>query len=55
MLKETDLAEHGKVIDCLVQLLTSPDHLSAMSAAALTQSHPQAAETIATRLVSLAK
>jgi UDP-N-acetylglucosamine--N-acetylmuramyl-(pentapeptide) pyrophosphoryl-undecaprenol N-acetylglucosamine transferase len=54
MLKEPDLADHGKVLDCLVQLLTSHDRLAAMSAAALTQAHPQAAEDIANRLVSLA-
>jgi UDP-N-acetylglucosamine--N-acetylmuramyl-(pentapeptide) pyrophosphoryl-undecaprenol N-acetylglucosamine transferase len=54
MLKESDLADHGKVLDCLVQLLTSHERLAAMSAAALTQSHPQAAEEIAKRLVSLA-
>jgi UDP-N-acetylglucosamine--N-acetylmuramyl-(pentapeptide) pyrophosphoryl-undecaprenol N-acetylglucosamine transferase len=55
MLKESDLADHGKVLDCLIQLLTSHQRLAAMSAAALTQSHPQAAEDIAKRLVSLAK
>ncbi len=54
MLKESDLADHGKVLECLVQLLTSHERLNAMSAAALTQSHPQAAEDIAKRLVSLA-
>jgi len=54
MLKESDLADHAKVLDCLIQLLTSHERLAAMSAAALTQSHPQAAEDIACRLVSLA-
>jgi UDP-N-acetylglucosamine--N-acetylmuramyl-(pentapeptide) pyrophosphoryl-undecaprenol N-acetylglucosamine transferase len=54
MLKESDLADHGKVLECLVQLLTSRERLNAMSAAALTQSHPQAAQEIAERLVSLA-
>ena len=53
MLKESDLADHGKVLDCLVDLLSSHERLMAMSAAALTQSHPQAAEDIANRLVSL--
>ena len=53
MLKEPDLADHGKVLDCLVQLLGSHDRLASMSAAARTQSHPQAAEDIANRLVSL--
>ena len=55
MLKEPDLADHDKVLDYLVQLLTSPERLATMSAAALTQAHPEAAETIANRLVSLAK
>ncbi len=55
MLKEPDLADHGKVLECLVQLLTSRERLAAMSAAALTQAHPQAAEDIANRLVSLAQ
>jgi UDP-N-acetylglucosamine--N-acetylmuramyl-(pentapeptide) pyrophosphoryl-undecaprenol N-acetylglucosamine transferase len=54
MLKEPDLADHGKVLDCLVQLLTSRERLAAMSATALTQAHPQAAADIANRLVSLA-
>ena len=54
MLKEPDLADHDKVLDYLVQLLTSPERLATMSAAALTQAHRQAAETIANRLVSLA-
>ena len=55
MIKEAELADHGKVLDYLVQLLTSPERLAAMSAAALTQAHPLAAETIAERLVSLAR
>ena len=54
MLKEPELADHGKVLDCLVQLLTSHERLAAMSAAALTEAHPQAAEDIANRLVALA-
>jgi UDP-N-acetylglucosamine--N-acetylmuramyl-(pentapeptide) pyrophosphoryl-undecaprenol N-acetylglucosamine transferase len=54
MLKESDLADHNKVIDTLIQLLGSHERLAAMSAAALTQSHPQAAEDIANRLVQLA-
>jgi UDP-N-acetylglucosamine--N-acetylmuramyl-(pentapeptide) pyrophosphoryl-undecaprenol N-acetylglucosamine transferase len=54
MLKESDLADHNKVLDCLVQLLTSHERLAAMSAAALTLAHPQAAQEIAERLVSLA-
>ena len=54
MLKESDLADHDKVIDTLIQLLGSHERLAAMSAAALTQAHPQAAEDIANRLVTLA-
>ena len=55
MLKETDLSDPSKVLDHLVHLLASPERLAAMSAAALTQAHPHAAETIANRLVVLAK
>ena len=55
MLKESDLADPDTVLDRLVQLLTSADRLAAMSAAAITQAHPQAAAVIANRLVSLAK
>ena len=54
MLKESDLADHDKVIDTLIQLLGSHERLAAMSAAALSQAHPQAAEDIANRLISLA-
>lgn len=54
MLKEPDLADHGKVLKCLVELFSSRERLAAMSAAALTQAHPSAAEDIANRLVSLA-
>ena len=55
MLTESELADHSKVLEYLIQLLTLPERLAAMSAAALTQAHPQAAQTIADRLVSLAK
>jgi len=55
MLKETDLHDQGKVLDCLVQLLTSKQRLDAMAAAALTQAHPHAAEEIANRLVALSR
>jgi UDP-N-acetylglucosamine:LPS N-acetylglucosamine transferase len=55
MLKEPELADHALVLNTLVQLLGSHDRLAQMSAAALTQSHPQAAEEIAKRLVSLAR
>ena len=55
MLKEPDLADHTKVVDHLLQLLTSPERLAAMSSASLTQAHPRAAEDIVDRLLSLAK
>lgn len=55
MLKEPDLAIRDRVLDTLVQLLSSRERLSRMSAAALTQAHPEAAERIAERLVSLAR
>lgn len=54
MLRESDLADQGRVLETLVQLLSSHERLAAMSAAALTQAHPEAAEQIANRLVSLA-
>jgi UDP-N-acetylglucosamine--N-acetylmuramyl-(pentapeptide) pyrophosphoryl-undecaprenol N-acetylglucosamine transferase len=53
MLKESEVLDHGRVLDCLVQLLTCPERLNAMAAAALTQAHPRAAEEIANRLVGL--
>jgi UDP-N-acetylglucosamine--N-acetylmuramyl-(pentapeptide) pyrophosphoryl-undecaprenol N-acetylglucosamine transferase len=55
MLKEPDLLDHGRVLDCLVKLLTSSERLDAMAAAALTQAHPRAAEEIANRLVGLSR
>jgi UDP-N-acetylglucosamine--N-acetylmuramyl-(pentapeptide) pyrophosphoryl-undecaprenol N-acetylglucosamine transferase len=55
MLRESDLANPGSLLDSLVGLLQSPDRISAMSSAALTQAHPDAAEAIADRIVSLAK
>lgn len=55
MLKEPDLADRDQLLDTLVQLLTSPGRLAAMSAAAKTQAHPEAVENIASRLVSLAR
>jgi UDP-N-acetylglucosamine:LPS N-acetylglucosamine transferase len=55
MLKESDLSNHNSVLEILVQLLTSRERLDSMSAAALTQAHPHAAEEIADRLVSLAR
>ena len=55
MLKEPDMADRDQVLDTLVKLLTSRDRLAAMSAAALTQAHPEAAENIANRIASLAR
>ena len=55
MLKETDLADHEKLLKELVDLLTSRERLAAMSTAALTQAHPHAAEQIARRLSALAR
>ena len=54
MLRETDLGDHQKLLDSLIALLGSPEKLASMSAAALTQAHPRAAEQIANRLVQLA-
>lgn len=54
MLREPDLANQANVLQCLAELLSSPEKLASMSAAALTQAHPKAAEEIAARLVSLA-
>jgi UDP-N-acetylglucosamine--N-acetylmuramyl-(pentapeptide) pyrophosphoryl-undecaprenol N-acetylglucosamine transferase len=54
MLKETDLADHAKLLKGLVDLLTSRERLAAMSAAAITQAHPHAAEQIANGLIALA-
>lgn len=55
MLKEAELADPALVLETLVKLLGSHDRLTSMSAAALTQAHPQAAEDIANRLVALAR
>lgn len=54
MLNETDLDSPARLLQALVDLLSSHDRLPAMSAAARTQAHPAAAEHIAQRLVSLA-
>lgn len=53
MLQEPDLDVRGKLAGELVSLLTSPERLSAMAAAACTQAHPAAAERIANRLQAL--
>jgi UDP-N-acetylglucosamine--N-acetylmuramyl-(pentapeptide) pyrophosphoryl-undecaprenol N-acetylglucosamine transferase len=54
MLNETDLESPARLLQALVDLLSSHDRLLAMSAAARTQAHPAAAEHIAQRLVTLA-
>jgi len=55
LLDETDLDSPGKLLHALTGLLGSPARLSAMSAAARTQAHPDAAERIANRLAELAQ
>jgi UDP-N-acetylglucosamine--N-acetylmuramyl-(pentapeptide) pyrophosphoryl-undecaprenol N-acetylglucosamine transferase len=54
MLDEQDLNIPGKLVDALTGLLKSPKGLVAMAVAARTQAHPDAAERIAGRLVTLA-
>jgi UDP-N-acetylglucosamine--N-acetylmuramyl-(pentapeptide) pyrophosphoryl-undecaprenol N-acetylglucosamine transferase len=54
MLNEWDLDSPAQLLRALVDLLRSQERLAAMSAAALTQAHPGAAEHIAQRLVTLA-
>ncbi len=53
MLQERDLEVPGRLLEALRGLLTSPERLTAMAAAARTQAHPGAAERIADRLASL--
>ncbi|MDR3774386.1 MAG: undecaprenyldiphospho-muramoylpentapeptide beta-N-acetylglucosaminyltransferase [Terracidiphilus sp.] len=55
MLEEADLDIPGRLKEALTGLLTDPERLSRMAAAARTQAHPDAAERIADRLVALAK
>ncbi len=55
MLDETDLAQPAKLLESLTALLTAPDRLATMAAAARTQAHLDAAERIAARLASLAR
>ena len=55
MLDEWDLDVPGKLFDALSGLLTAPERLATMSAAARTQAHPDAAERIAKRLATLAQ
>lgn len=54
MLEEFEFAQPGPLLDTLVGLLQSPRRLAAMSAAARTQAHPDAAERIAIRIAGLA-
>jgi UDP-N-acetylglucosamine--N-acetylmuramyl-(pentapeptide) pyrophosphoryl-undecaprenol N-acetylglucosamine transferase len=55
LLDETDLDVPSKLLAALTGLLTNSERLTAMSAAARTQAHPDAAERIAKRLVGLAQ
>jgi UDP-N-acetylglucosamine--N-acetylmuramyl-(pentapeptide) pyrophosphoryl-undecaprenol N-acetylglucosamine transferase len=54
MLKESDLDIPDKLLSILAGLLTGPERLAAMAAAARTQAHPDAAERIADRLAEMA-
>lgn len=53
MLHEWDLDCPPRLLEALVKLLNSPEQLKAMSMAARTQAHPDAAERIADRLAAL--
>ena len=55
MLHEWDLDVPGKLLEALTNLLTAPERLAAMAAAARSQAHPGAAERIADRLAALAQ
>jgi UDP-N-acetylglucosamine--N-acetylmuramyl-(pentapeptide) pyrophosphoryl-undecaprenol N-acetylglucosamine transferase len=55
MLTESDLETPDRLLNELRDLLSSPEKLAAMSAAAKTQAHPGAAERIADRLIVLAQ
>ncbi|MDE3186303.1 MAG: undecaprenyldiphospho-muramoylpentapeptide beta-N-acetylglucosaminyltransferase [Acidobacteriota bacterium] len=54
MLQERELDTQDRLLEALKNLLTSPERLASMAAAARTQAHPGAAERIADRLASLA-
>ena len=54
MLDENDLEIPGRLLTALTGLLSSPELLNAMGAAARTQAHPDAARRIADRLAELA-
>jgi UDP-N-acetylglucosamine--N-acetylmuramyl-(pentapeptide) pyrophosphoryl-undecaprenol N-acetylglucosamine transferase len=55
MLLESDLNVPGKLLDALMDLLSSPKRLDAMTKAARRQARPGAAERIADRLVEMAE
>ena len=55
LLNEHDLETPSRLLDALVRLLNSSETLAAMSIAARTQAHPDAAERIADRLAQLAR
>jgi UDP-N-acetylglucosamine--N-acetylmuramyl-(pentapeptide) pyrophosphoryl-undecaprenol N-acetylglucosamine transferase len=55
LLTETDLDVPGKLLAALTGLLSNPERLAAMAAAARTQAHPDAAERIGNRLAALAQ
>lgn len=54
MLQENEAQTPGRLLSALTDLLTSPQRLATMGAAARTQAHPDAAERIANRLAELA-
>lgn len=54
LLNEPELAIPGKLVEELTRLLTAPQQLAAMAAAARTQAHPDAVDRIAARLAGLA-
>lgn len=54
MMQEKDFEIPGKLLETLIELLTNPERLAALGAAARTQAHPDASERIAERLAALA-
>lgn len=54
LLDESEIDAPGKLFAALTGLLTNPEGLASMAAAARTQAHPAAAERIASRLVTIA-
>ncbi len=51
----SDSVDQDRLLAALVELLSNPERLAAMAAAARTQAHPDAAECMARRLVQLAQ